>query len=128
MTAPTNDRQTSELVRWLRQRAVWHGTLKNGRWRRRDLENAVDKIEQLQGEVAELKSRLMERFSVIRDLDAEIAALRAENEALRTVTDEDVLASCRIYAQGPGSGWQMPCNQMRDAIQSFIRSKESRRE
>lgn len=64
----------------------------------------------------------------LRDDEAEIAQLRAENEALRTVTEEDVLASCRIYAQGPGNGWQMPCNQMRDAIQSFILSKESRRE
>src|SRR6478735_8622521 len=49
--------------------------------------------------------------------DLEVKRLRAENEALRTVTDEDVIrTSARTGV--------MPVD-VRKALQSFIRSKES---
>ena len=79
-----------------------------------------------EAEIAQL-NRLVELRSneAVDNLDEairlreEIAALRAENEALRTVTDEDVnRTSARTGV--------MPVD-VRKALQSFIRSKEARR-
>ncbi len=56
--------------------------------------------------------------------------LRAENEALRTVTPMDAAAACTAYDHADGcvvrSG-NAEVQRMMGAIQSFIRSKESRR-
>lgn len=142
MTTPTNDRQTSERERLA---AALEFSSSFGA---ANLFAAAAQLRADEAEIAQLRTDMQQlRVDLARERlthtettanlaaadeqarvsDEIIAALRAENEALRTVTEEDVLASCRIYAQGPGNGWQMPGNQMRDAIQSFIRSKESRR-
>lgn len=60
-------------------------------------------------------------------LDAEIAALRAENEALRTVTGEDVKRAERAYLHDVTYNVEGAMPNMRAALESFIRSKESRR-
>lgn len=119
MTTPTNDRQTSErerLAEWLE--SAGKGILTS---------EIARQLRAAEAEIAALRIANESAEDDVRTLAGQVRALRAENEALRTATDEDVISACRVYAKDFGNGWQMPCNQMRDAIQSFIRSKESRR-
>lgn len=103
MTTPTNARQTSE-----REQLAW------------DLiENWPDDIECL---AAARQLRADDR------LDAELAALRAENEALRTVSDEDAEAARKAISGYYKHDLHTPGTLvMLTVLQSFIRSKESRR-
>lgn len=112
MTTPTNDRQTSE-----RERIA--GLLE----KHYDLYEAAAQLRADEAEIAALKSAFEQvsrgHIDHVQALNNELAALRAENEALRTVTEEDVnRTSARTGV--------MPVD-VRKALQSFIRSKESSR-
>jgi len=74
-----------------------------------------------EAEIAQLRAEM-------EKVDALLSLFNAENEALRTVTDRNVHDALNAYDDATGEGWQLPCAQgMRAALQSFIRSKESRR-
>jgi len=113
MTTPTNDRQTSERER-LATILGWTGAI------------SADKA---------ILDAIHRASELLRADEAEIAALRAENEALRTVTTDDACAVAAAYANAvvamhaaddPREVCADP-EAMLTAIQSFIRSKESRR-
>lgn len=123
MTTPTNDRQTSE-----RERLAYL------------IENPPGEDDASIYTIGELLDKCASQLRADERLDAEIAALRAENEALRTVTYDDLLRGMAAYEYAAGEGWKEenipmnwagirdPCIQgIRAALQSFIRSKETRR-
>lgn len=116
MTTPTNDRQTSERERLaddLERFGHSSTDCDSAVWQ------AVAQLRAVEAEIAQL-NRLVELRSneAVDNLD-EAIRLRAENEALRTVTEEDAIRVLSHTGGTPAAA--------RKALQSFIRSKESRR-
>jgi len=122
MTTPTNDRQTSERERLagIINRIVFAGAMRMRDADMNELEKIAAQLRADEAELAQARAAYERAENDVQILTREIAALRAENEALRTVTDEDVIrTSARTGV--------MPVD-VRKALQSFIRSKESRRD
>jgi hypothetical protein len=140
MTTPTNARQTSERER-LATILGWTGAISADKAILDAIHRASELLRADEAEIAQLRAERDEAFRMSRcecgtneccanlvKHSAELDALRAENEALRTVTDRNVHDALNAYDDATGEGWQIPCAQgMRAALESFIRSKESRR-
>lgn len=142
MITPTNDRQTSErerLAQYCELEARAFSAMEYlGEKRNSIAEKFTSLAAQLRAdetEIAHLNRLVESRSNEAADslyhalrLCSALTSLRADNEALRTVTDRNVHDALNAYDDATGEGWQLPCAQgMRAAIQSFIRSKESRR-
>jgi len=126
MTAPTNDRQTSE-------REMLADDLERFGHSSTDCDSAVwQAVAQLradEAEIAQARAAYERAENDVQILTREIAALRAENEALRTVTPDDVEGFLTALAEQGCRGVEyIHYAEILTALQSFIRSKESRRE
>jgi hypothetical protein len=144
MTTPSNDRQTSErerlakelvgLCRW-QDGSVYDKAAAQLRADEAEIAQLRVDLARLRLTHTETAANLAAADEQARVSDEIIAALRAENEALRTVTPDDVERSLDEYYRDTNKyhgsahdetkkGFR---DKMRAALQSFIRSKESRR-
>lgn len=131
MTTPTNpehsdNRQTSERER-LAACLFDTSTIQTvPQWLRDECEKAAAQLRAVEAEIAQLRANVEKARGAADYWKAEhlagnnvIDALRAENEALRTVTEE--------YLRAIEANTGMRSDHARIAINEFIRSKESRR-
>ena len=138
MTTPTNARQTSErerLAEWLETLAGLGdmGRKPDVKDKHRMAAAQLRADERLDAELAALRAEVVARGKEIRermdDLEArrsEIKLLRSSVSALRTVTDDDVASAKRAFVSADPN-FAPAGKAVRAMLESFIRSKESRR-